>query len=237
MGKIDFNGIDFGMVDTRGNVVKEGDVVMWRCDGESVVCHVKWNPYSFAFNLRELNGHDSLSEITNIRRQGEYIRIGNEEDFPGIVEKWSRLGGRNFGFLKQGEPDICFPLAALNACAGVGIEKAFKNFRLLDSMITAGECREWGGCVNERSALNAIQKEINVEFVLADMEDVLENGGILTLKNGGFHACAVVIIDEDPYLVNSNIGEGEFVRPLLDVSELVRSDDPGHHRDYLLVRG
>ena len=232
-----FEGVNFGMVDSGGNTIFEGDVVLWKSDSESVVCKVHWNPYSFAFSLVELNGTDPTFEVTNIRRQGEYTRLGNEEENPGIISAWKKLRGKNFGFFKQGEPDICFPLAAINACIGAGIEKAILNFKLLDNMIEGGECREWGGCVNERGALNVLQAQFDVEFVVADMEDVLENGGILTTKAGGFHACAVFVIDDQPYLVNSNIGEGEFVRPLLDVSEIPRSDDPEHHRDYLLVKG
>lgn len=235
---MNFNKVDFGMIDTSGKVIRESDVVSWKSDGESVVCQVRWNPYNFAFNLIELNGSDPVCEQTAIRRQGSYVRMGSEEDYPGIVDKWLRLKGMNFGFLKEGEPHICFPLAAINTCIGYGMEKAFLNFRLLDKMVIAGGCREWGGCVNEQAALNAIQKEIDVEFVLADdMDDVLEQGGILSLKtNGGVHACAVFIMDGDPYLVNSNLGEGEFVRPLMSLDEIPRSEDPDYHRDYILVR-
>jgi len=239
MSKINFTGVDFGMVDIYGKTIREGDVVMWRSEGESVVCHVKWSPYAFSFSLTELNGSDPMCEVTNIRRQGEYVRIGSEEDFPGIVSKWRRLRGKHYGFLKQGEPDICFPLAAINACVGAGIEKTYTNFNLLNEMIEAGMCRGWGGCTDEQAALNAIQKTVSVNFVRTEtMDDILENGGILTLKSGnGFHACAVFLIDGDPYLVNSNIGEGEFVRPLLDVSEISRSEDQEHHRDYVIVIG
>ncbi len=234
-----FTSVDFGMVDVDGFSINEGDVVIWQCDGESVVCQIFWDPSSFAFKLKELNGTDPMFEVTNIRLQGEYLRLGNEFDTPGIVKKWNRLKDFDNVFLKQGEPNICFPLAALNACAGAGIVRAYKNFNLLNKMIKAGECREWGGCVNERGALNAIQSEVEVEFVQAEMEDVLENGGILTLKEGGFHACAVIIIDGDSYLVNSNLEEGQFIRPILCLSEITmaRSDDPEHHRDYLLVKG
>jgi hypothetical protein len=238
MSKANFDGIDFGMVDINGQTIYENDVVLWRSDGESVVCHVKWNPYSFSFSLRELNGVDSMCEITNIRRQGEYVRIGNDSEYPGLVERWSKIGRNKMSFMKQGEPGICFPLAAINSCAGAGIEKAFMNYPLLNKMVESGECRKWGGCVNERDALNTIQKEIDVEFVLAEsLDDVLENGGILTLINsGGLRACAVVMIEGYPYLVNSDIGEGEFIRPLMSVDELPRSEDPDFHRDYFLLR-
>lgn len=232
-----FEGIDFGMIDSRGRTVREGDVVCWKSEDESVVCQVKWNPLRFAFNLIELNGKDPTFEQTLIRRQGQYVRIGNEEEFPGIVSKWRRLKDARYGFLRQAKPDICFPLAALNACVGAGIEKAFLNFKLLDEMAVAGECH-WGGCVNPQAALNTIQKSLHVDFVKTDsVDDVLENGGILSLKTGNvFHACAVFMIDEDPYLVNSNIGEGEFVRPLIDVSEISQAEDPEDRADYVIVR-
>jgi hypothetical protein len=239
MSKMDFTGIDFGMIDTGGKTIREGDVVMWRCDGESVVCHVKWNPSSFSFSLTELNGWDPMCEVTPIRRQGEYIRIGNESEFPGIVKKWRRLNDAEYGFIRQGEPEICFPIAVINSCVGAGIEKTYTNFNLLNKMIEAGLCRGWGGCNDEQGVLNTIQKSVNVNFVRTErMEDVIENGGVLTLKSGNsFHACAVFLIDDDPYLVNSNIGEGEFVRPLLDKSEICRSEDPENHRDYVIVVG
>jgi hypothetical protein len=69
---------------------------------------------------------------------------------------------------------------------------------------------------------------------------VIEEGGILTNRIGSgahaFHAFAVFNIKGTPYIVNSNIGEGRFVRPLLDIGEIERSDDPEDHRDYVLLR-
>jgi hypothetical protein len=239
----DFNAIEFGLLSTTGEEVVEGDVVLWKNPelGEPRVCLVYWDHAKYAFRLQELDGIDP-NYATSYMREGDYAIIGNRYDKGDIHVKWSRIGQdpdfpHRSNFLKQGISSTCFPLAAINACVGAGVKKAFFNFRLYKKMIHIGECEKWGGCIDEQAVLNELQANLNVEFVEADMESVLEVGGILTMKAACFHAAAVFVHDGQPYLVNSNIEEGQFIRPLIDIDEIPRSDDPDHHRDYMLVLG
>jgi len=247
-----FRQISLGISDVSGNEIREGDVLAWTSETEEpddvperAVCVVRWRRRKSAFCLRELDGWDPFTEYSFIR-SGSYLILGNCYDNPDLVRKWERLGVSNplmhtGNFLTPPAPCSCFPTAAINACVGAGIAKAFGNKKLVQKMADAGECRKWGGCIDEQAALNVLRAELDVDFVQSDLDDVIEEGGIATIKIGSgaraFHAAAAFQIDGDPYLVNANIGvEGRYVRPLFDISEIERSDDPDDHRDYVLLR-
>jgi hypothetical protein len=247
-----FRQAPLGIFDRKGDEIREGDILAWTSEmegpddePETTVCVVRWHRNKSAFCLRELDGWDPFTQYSYMRG-GTYIILGNCYDNPEIAEKWERLGVSNSSihtgnFLSPPVPCSCFPTAAINACVGAGIAKAFGNQKLVEKMAQAGECWKWGACIDEPAVLNILRAELDVDFVQADLEDVIEEGGIATIKIGSgahaFHAAAVFLIDGDPYTVNANIGvENRYVRPLFDISEIARSDDPEDHRDYVLLR-
>jgi hypothetical protein len=245
-----FRRFELEINDVGGKPVREGDVVLWTSEPDTcgncdqAVCLVRWHGNKAAFCLRELDGWDPFTEYSYMRA-GTYQVLGSSYDSPELVSKWEELGVRGprvhtSNFLQPPIPCSCFPTAAINACVGAGIKGAFGNTKLVKQMSDVGECWKWGACIDEAGVLNVLRSEFEVDFVQTDLEDVVEEGGIVTIKIGNgahaFHAAAVFSIGDVPYIVNSNLGEGRYVRPLLDIGEIVRSDDPEDHRDYMLLR-
>jgi len=238
-----FKRCEIGINYDDGKPIREDDIVLWEDEDrkESVVCRVSYHNDKCAFMLEELDGTDR-EYLDTYMRKGHYSFVSIAEENIPLYKAWSRLGvcsplyAKRQSFYKQTKPGTCFPIAAINACIGREVLQTMLNFKLLDRMIEVGECEKWRACIDDQLVLNEIQRGTNVQFVQADMESVIEEGGILTVKGrNDLHACAVFIYNKQPYLVNSMIGEGKFVRPLMSINEIPRSDNPEHHRDYLLL--
>jgi hypothetical protein len=233
MGK-SFISEPFGLQYVDGSDIKEGDLA-WFMEAERVTTILFfYDASSFSFKMKSLNKRIGHAWPLHAGDERSYHPLGSMYDDPALLPLWKMAGsleGEGI-FMFQGETSTCFPLAAMNACIGAGVEKADLNFDLLKRACVLGECRKWGGCIDEQAVLNLIQAELEVSFVLDEYESTIETGGIVTVKEGGFHAVASVVHEGQSFLVN--MMDGPFVRPAR-VTSLGRSENPSHHRDYTLL--
>jgi hypothetical protein len=233
---VDFNimaGKPFGLKYVDGMDVLEGDIVHFDWDvGYQLTGLVFWNAVDFSFKISVLNMKVASPLAISDEFDRKFYKLGSMYDSCDTLVKWKKAGEMEHSrmFLRQTDTWTCFPLAAINACIGAGISKSNFNFLLLRRCVDLGECRKWNGCVDEKAVLNEVSAELNVSFSQVDLQSVLETGGIVTLKDGGFHAVAAFVADGVTFLVN--MCDGPFVRPCPEV--LPRSAKTEHHRDYCL---
>jgi hypothetical protein len=232
---MNFAGKPFGLKYHDGSDIIEGDIVGFMSDHDYLVAVMYWNRQSFSFKMAVTNRNFSIWGISDDPAR-EYYRLGSMYDSSDLLPLWKKAGEleHTYRFLKQGMPSTCFPLAAINACIGAGIEKASFNFDLYRRCVEVGECAKWGGCIDEQAVLNLIDAELGVVFTEVDLDSALETGGVVTIKDAAFHAVSAVRFNGCAFIVNMT--GGPFIRPYI-TGCLARSDNPDHHRDYsMLVR-
>ena len=217
-----FKRAELQQKDMSGVPLHEGDVVLWASeDGrDHAACEVFWSGHKSAFQLRELNGTDPFCEYS-FMRGGTYRILGSRYDDPGLVNTWQRLGVRGdlralVGTFFTEMPDCCYPLAIVNACKAAGIKYPVlpNDADLLDRLIEVGECRKWGGAIDEQAVMAEAEKWLPVKLLHGDLSEVLAVGGVVTMKfpGGKYHAAACFVDGPDTYLVGSMLADGYFVR-------------------------